>query len=55
MKDTREIESKEQTARKELQGFRKRCKPLERDQSIFKTRSKPLERDFEKFNRDSRN
>ena len=30
-KETREMETQEQTARKELQGFRQRSKPLERD------------------------
>ena len=40
-KETRASENKEQTARKDLENFR--------------TRSKPLERDFEKFNRDSTN
>ena len=33
-KETSEFENKEQTARKELENFKQRSKPLERDQRI---------------------
>ena len=58
-KGNREFQNKEQTARKRLENFSRRSKPLERDQRKFqqkeqtarkelencRTRSKPLERD----------
>ena len=39
--------NKEQAARKELENFRTRSKPLEKDWRILKTKSKPSERDSE--------
>ena len=58
-KKTRELENKEQTAQKQLQSFRRRSKPLERDKRVsnetreFENKGQTARKDLESFRRRS--